>query len=223
MTTIEIYTYTEYISSSETYIADFVRYIKMLLSSINRNYSHNLIESINLINFDGSCNEFLNNFKNSIHESINITMNIHTLLTYIAKNINTLFKPTTREEYKVYLNVISDLDKYSLLLNYICYILYVQNTQESLIYFMKLLEYGQIFDTISKVISEEITAFKFYQKITNNIVIYNNILLRSNIIPNFISEKNFLFCELFIFSFFNKFKLYFLIKQNFIKDLKKFF
>ena len=172
MNTINIYEYKEY-KSSDNYIGDFIKYIK-ILHSINRVYSYNLVKSIKLIDFT-KCSKTLDNFNNNNHDSINISMNIYDLLMYILKHKEALYTQTINTH--VYTNVISDLNKYSLLLNYICCILYIQNTPDSLTYFIELLEYGQIFDTISKVISKEISNFTFYRKL----VVQNSYTFTDNI------------------------------------------
>ena len=184
-TNIYIYTYDTYdiYNSSDKYIDDFIKYIKILIYYIQHHYSTNLVKSIKLINFD-ECPNTLNNFNNNNHDSINISMNIYDLLTYILKNIKT-------NDTQAYTNVISDLNKYSLLLNYICFILYVQNTKDSLTYFIELLEYGQIFDTISKVISKEISTFTFYIKSgVQNSYPFNDELRENEDLRIIIREKN---------------------------------
>ena len=184
-TNIYIYTYDIYNSSD---INGFAKYINILIPYIQHHYSTYLIKSIKLIDFI-NCSTTLNNFNNNNHDSINISMNIHELLKYILKNIYALYAQT--KDTAAHTNVISNLNKYSLLLNYICCILYIQNTPNSLNYFIELLEYGQIFDTISKVISREILTFTFYTKSSvQNSYPFNHELRENEDLRKIIREKN---------------------------------
>jgi thiol-disulfide isomerase/thioredoxin len=166
---------------------------KELLDIINNlydkyidNFISTLQDTIKHINTDiTSCISNLNKFsnenksKNEHSSEIDYLMNIYTLLNKIKKLLN-----GENVRYDV---IINNLNEWSLLLRYICLLLYIKKDNYSIIYLNELIEYSSTFYNISKIITniknEEELSHSFYMKKYDNDTNIFNVKKQHNLNP----------------------------------------
>ena len=140
----------------DIYIDNFIRTLKHTIKHINADINTNITSCITKLNEIPNENDSKENHKSDI----NFLMNIYTLFSKIKTLLN-----DGNENYNV---IIHNLNEWSLLLRYICSLLYIKKDNYSIIYLNELIEYSSIFDNISKIITKEHLSHSFYMKIYNN-------------------------------------------------------
>jgi thiol-disulfide isomerase/thioredoxin len=141
------------------YIDNFISTLQDSIKLLNIDIT-NCIQDLEKFTEENETNKIKTKYEHifNINEE-NFIMNIYILLNKIIslldKPINTTHNIDNSHDISI---IIKNLNSWSLLLRYICLLLFIKNTNQSIIYLSKIIEYSSIFYNISNIITNFISS-----------------------------------------------------------------
>ena len=141
------------------YIDNFISTLQDSIKLLNIDIT-NCIQDLEKFTKENETNKIKTKYEHifNINEE-NFIMNIYILLNKIIslldKPINTTHNIDNSHDISI---IIKNLNSWSLLLRYICLLLFIKNTNQSIIYLSKIIEYSSIFYNISNIITNFISS-----------------------------------------------------------------